>query len=736
MRIFTIVIIFFIYGSGEILSQNISYTKKYFKISKDSVIYKNKNKQESLLTLNLINDNLVKLNNRGAIYAIDKEYSKALHTLNECVKLGGLDTAYHNRGILQMEKNNFLLSIHDLVKSNQNTPENQYNIAFANYKIGKYTDSYKIFENISEDVKFGKTAFFGQILSLYKNNLFGKVSKMLDSLSLVNTSILKQEGMYAILAHANMMLKNIEKAKKYYKQNMSSFDKNFGTLQLLCEEGKIKQANKKLEYTQKKFTDCWENIYFKGLIAYKSGIFSMASFHWSKLVSIQNENPYIQNSIATTYFRTKEYDKAENYYEKAINILPNYVEAINGLAMTKFVQGNYYGAYPYTKKLINLDTTLSLDDGTYLTHAYICQINKQENEESIFIEKAIRKNPNSPLVDIFKGLKSYAQKDYSSAESYFIKGLAIDSTALAIHNYLGFARFFQAKYDLALSNFNKVLKVEPNNLYALNGKALTLMDKEEYKKSIKVFEYAQSIYPKNAELYNNSSLVFAYFSQTWQDNQKDSIQYYTNRAYQVLDSAKIYKINPLCYEINKGNIKVIEEKYQEAVNLYQTQNTQFGKNNEGIVYALQEAYLDAQNLFLEATKLDSNYAVPYWNKTIVSENSGIYNNIDDRKTANYLNRQDKRQKKFRKNKYHTTYLFNYDLPYLHYCKPSVNITCIPIDVKHTLKPYISYWIQEVEIDKKDLKKILEKQKNKIFEDNISKYVKNKKYNSKKCPIKF
>lgn len=66
----------------------------------------------------------------------------------------------------------------------------------------------------------------------------------------------------------------------------------------------------------------------------------------------------------------------------------------------------------------------------------------------------------------------------------------------------------EKKYHEALSLYETVLSSDPTNLYALNGKAGTLLSLKQFDDSIAVFEHTLQIYPNNVNALNGKAYAY------------------------------------------------------------------------------------------------------------------------------------------------------------------------------------------------------------------------------------
>ncbi len=96
-------------------------------------------------------------------------------------------------------------------------------------------------------------------------------------------------------------------------------------------------------------------------------------------------------------------------------------------------------------------------------------------EAKTALEHAVREQPDLAEAWQLLGLSYYCLQDYAQSESAQRKSLALAQVA---HTYfgLGLALAAQAKYDEAISSFDKALELEPNNQHARASLVETLIN--------------------------------------------------------------------------------------------------------------------------------------------------------------------------------------------------------------------------------------------------------------------
>ena len=123
-----------------------------------------------------------------------------------------------------------------------------------------------------------------------------------------------------------------------------------------------------------------------------------------------------------------------------------------------------------------------------------------EKEATELTRKIYPENPwilDGPLYiigqDYCKAKETYCDYcDIVSLCDYFMLGE--DETTPVFWNNTGLALYEQEKYEEAIECYEKAIKLDPDYIYALNGKADCLMVLEEYEKAAECYEKAITLY--------------------------------------------------------------------------------------------------------------------------------------------------------------------------------------------------------------------------------------------------
>jgi len=233
------------------------------------------------------------------------------------------------------------------------------------------------------------------------------------------------------------------------------------------------------------------------LIGFDEKLFNIASIENSqekekKLDNYIKENPEDAEAFFTKAYsadENKEFDKAREYYEKAIKINSKYVDAYNnlGLLLTNDYFKEYKAAEEYYEKVIMIDPKYSK---VYFNLGILYQNNFQDYDKAkVNYKKAIK--INTKYGDAYYNLAILHDEnfhDYFKSKEYYEKLIKLDPKYVDAYCNLGvlYQNNFQ-DYDKAKEYYEKALKLNPK--YALVLYNLAILFEYRFNESGKAKNY-------------------------------------------------------------------------------------------------------------------------------------------------------------------------------------------------------------------------------------------------------
>lgn len=264
--------------------------------------------------------------NLGMVYYELGQREKAYECFNKAVELDPLfATAYLHRGLIHYDKNEYELAFQEYNTALEIAPNDkglQNNIGLLYFKCGQDKKAKEHFEKAIElDPKFPE-ALFNLCLIYLKENNWPEINKRYEI-------ALKDEKLRPI--HLNNLGLLYSKDKKY-KQAFSVFEKI------------IKQYPNDVEgYTN------LANIY------YDLKKYDMAEKYYLKASGIYPELAFLNYMAGMCEFHKKNYNKAIEYYLTATQKDPEYLDAYNNLSIAYFKIGLYRQSKNAAEKAVEID---------------------------------------------------------------------------------------------------------------------------------------------------------------------------------------------------------------------------------------------------------------------------------------------------------------------------------------------------------------------------------------------
>ncbi len=396
---------------------------------------------------------------------------------------------------------------------------------------------------------------------------------------LVNRRLLRADprvgSVYYELSHDTLVTPIRESQKKRIPQKNS--------INKLYEEANDLKTNLDYQEAAQKYEDIIkiDKTYIKaylelGGIYYETYKYDDAIEIYERAIINGIKNALLYYHLGNTLFAADKTEEAIQNFEEAIRIEPTLFMPYEGLGEVYSSKKEFKKAIKYYTEALNIDEKKS---GIHRELA-VSYIKAGEPDRAIGIfQNAIKVNPG--YADIYKEIAEALKEKGEQKHIEKIYELAYQSGSKKASHYsdLGYYYGILKKYDEAIAACQKVIEIDPKNVYAYNNMGYALRKQEKYEEAIAAYQKAIEIDPKNAYAYNNMGLALGK-----QEKYDEAIAAY-QKAIEI-DPKNAYAYN------NMGSALYKLQKYDEALAAYQ-KSIEIDPANILAKTNLAEAYLIA-----------------------------------------------------------------------------------------------------------------------------------------------
>lgn len=325
-----------------------------------------------------------------------------------------------------------------------------------------------------------------------------------------------------------------------------------------------------LERTYRPAKENLRKVYLsKGKECINAGMHQEAVSLLLEAISIFPDEPELHNSLGTAYTEAKQFQKAINEYNKALQINPAFAIAKSNLASCYNNLGVQYAK-------------MEMWDRAIVEYNYALRIMPDMTEAN--------KNISTAYWDKASGL-SKAGRNKAAIEAYknFLKYKPNSKEA---YNNLGAVYFRTDDYESAVAAFEAALRIDPkdngfrDNLAIAHHKhGIVLMGEEAIPQAIAAFEKGLKIAPNNAGLYRSMAQAHQRLGQ-WQD-----VEFYIGKAEEIEPNSEATLKMVAAINIQRGNQLLQAKKYKAALARYNKVPAEVMPaslyNNIGYIYIMQ-----------------------------------------------------------------------------------------------------------------------------------------------------
>ena len=192
---------------------------------------------------------------------------------------------------------------------------------------------------------------------------------------------------------------------------------------------------------------------------HQSGKIEEAQKLYLKIIDSNQNNFQLFFLLGTSFLQIKEYSKAINYLDKAINLNSNFADAFNnrGIALAEIKK--------YSDAIKNYDQTIKLNEknfSAYLNKGIALKNLKQYKKAIECYDLGIKLNPKNSEIYNNLGNVFKEQLIYDKAVICYNKAIKLNQNYAKAYNNLGIIFQAQNKFKDAAINYSKALSLDQN----------------------------------------------------------------------------------------------------------------------------------------------------------------------------------------------------------------------------------------------------------------------------------
>ncbi len=299
--------------------------------------------------------------------------------------------------------------------------------------------------------------------------------------------------------------------------------------------------------------------------------------------------------------RLKDYQKAIQNYDKAIELAPRNINLYYNRGVVKGKLQDYLGAIQDYDKAIELDhKNISAYNNRGVAKYYL----KDYVGAIADYDKAIELDPQDSTAYNNRGNAKKSLKDYAGAISDYNKAIELDPQYANAYNNRGIAKANLKDYAGAISDYNKAIELNPKNAGYYNNRGNARIELKDFVNALLDYDKAISLVPKEASLYYTRGIA------------KNDLKNYKGA---LEDLNKAILLNPqytLAYN-TRGDVKHALGDYHGALldfdkvlSLDPSFATAY--NNRGVIKDDLKDYTGAIADYDKAIELDPQFAFAYY----------------------------------------------------------------------------------------------------------------------------
>ena len=204
----------------------------------------------------------------------------------------------------------------------------------------------------------------------------------------------------------------------------------------------------------------------KAAVFHRQGNYTLALEYYDRAISINSTNPYFLSDKGNLLLAMGDDKGAEINLRQSLKLIPDFVDALNGLANVYSHRQDYDNALLFSSSILVI---------------------QPDNQEA--------------LIGI--GNAFHGKKEYGKAIEQYNKVLNLNSLNVNALIGKGNAYVDLKEFHKAIDLYDQALNIEPNNVNALHGSSVTYLKIGEYEKSVELDRQLDSVNSNTSDVSNH-----------------------------------------------------------------------------------------------------------------------------------------------------------------------------------------------------------------------------------------
>ena len=214
--------------------------------------------------------------------------------------------------------------------------------------------------------------------------------------------------------------------------------------------------------------------------------------HFLKAVEIKPNYSEALENIGHEFVNLKNYSKALQYYEKALLFAPSKAELFNKIGNAYAYMQKYDKATSYYIEAIAIDS----DDATFYNNLGAAKYFTGKFDQAILeLKKAIKMNPDYAEAYYNLGLAQTKTGNSVEATRSFLKAMQFDPDYKEAHNSLAKIYYHSGNFKKALAHYTEELRISPKDATAHFNTGVVLFQLKQPKEAITHLQEALRLKP-------------------------------------------------------------------------------------------------------------------------------------------------------------------------------------------------------------------------------------------------